>query len=216
MTTLLETVEEKSHTQSLNDSGIYVFMDDVTNESIKPVIEWILYENHIAKVKKSELLLMICSDGGNVEDAFALIDVMRNSTIPVKTVGLGCIASCGLLIFMSGAQGRRILTPNTAILSHQFSWSSVGKKHELFSVTKEFTLTHDRMIRLYEQCTGLSRRVIEQKLLPASDVWLSAEEALKMNICDVISADTSTKQSSTPAGTPEVTPEVKPTRKARK
>ena len=78
---------EKTHSQLLQDAGMYVFMDDVNSESIKPIIEWILVENHVSKKKKKELLLMICSDGGSVADAFALIDVMRASSIPVKTDG---------------------------------------------------------------------------------------------------------------------------------
>lgn len=181
----LET--EKTHSQLLQDAGMYVFMDDVTNESIKPIVEWILVENHVSKKKKKELLLMICSDGGSISDAFALIDVMRASSIPVKTVGLGSIASCGLLIFMAGHKGHRILTPNTSILSHQYSWGSDGKAHELFSITKEFNLTQARMVEHYRECTGLSEEEIKVTLLPPSDVWLTADEALALGICDYIS-----------------------------
>jgi ATP-dependent Clp protease, protease subunit len=182
-----DLLSEKSHSQLLQDAGMYVFMDDVNSESMKPIIEWILVENHVTKKKKKELLLMICSDGGSVSDAFALIDVMRASSIPIKTVGLGSIASCGLLIFMAGHRGHRILTPNTSILSHQYSWGSDGKAHELFSITKEFNLTQARMLEHYKECTGLTEEEIKVTLLPPSDVWLTAEEALGLGICDYIS-----------------------------
>jgi ATP-dependent Clp protease protease subunit len=172
--------------QALNDHGIMVLMDEINHETVKPVIEWILHENHVRKKKHKELLLMICSEGGNIAEAFALIDVMRSSRIPVKTVGLGSIASCGLLIFMAGAAGRRVLTPNTSILSHQFSWESEGKSHELFATIKEFELTQKRMVTLYKEATGLEDDVIRKVLLPPQDVWLSAEEALEYHICDVI------------------------------
>ena len=172
--------------QALNDHGIMVLMDEINHETVKPVIEWILHENHVRKKKHKELLLMICSDGGNIAEAFALIDVLRSSKIPVKTVGLGSIASCGLLIFMAGAAGRRILTPNTSILSHQFSWESEGKSHELFATIKEFELTQKRMVTLYKDATGLEDDVIRKVLLPPQDVWLSAEEALQYHICDAI------------------------------
>ena len=172
--------------QALNDHGIMVLMDEINHETVKPVIEWILHENHVRKKKHKELLLMICSDGGSIAEAFALIDVMRSSRIPVKTVGLGSIASCGLLIFMAGATGRRVLTPNTSILSHQFSWESEGKSHELFATIKEFELTQKRMVALYREATGLEDDVIRKVLLPPQDVWLSAEEALEYHICDVI------------------------------
>jgi ATP-dependent Clp protease protease subunit len=177
------------HDGALNDNGIYVFMSEVTAASIKPVISWILYENFVTelKKKKKELLLMICSEGGELQSAFALIDVMISSNIPIKTVGLGQIASSGLLIFMSGSPGRRILTPNTSILSHQFSWYSEGKGHELFATMKEFTLTQERMVEHYRRCTGADDETIRSKLLPPQDIWLSAQEALDLKLCDGIS-----------------------------
>jgi ATP-dependent Clp protease protease subunit len=176
-----------SPTEGLRESGMYVFMDDVTSETIKPVIEWILYENYVSKHRKKELLLMICSQGGDLSAAFALIDTMRASQIPIKTVGLGLIASCGLLIFISGTPGRRILTPNTSILSHQFSAGSEGKSHELFATMREFELTNKRLIEHYKQCTGLSESEVKEKLLPAQDVWLDHDAALELNLCDSIS-----------------------------
>jgi ATP-dependent Clp protease protease subunit len=179
----------KTHTEELQDNGIYVFMGEVDAESVKPLIEWILYENYVAKPRKQELLLMICSPGGDLSSAFALIDVISSSNIPIKTVGLGQIASCGLLVFMAGAHGRRVLTPNTSILSHQFSWHNEGKVHELFATMREYELTQTRMIEHYKQCTGASDEVIKEYFLPAQDRWLSADEALKLGICDKISGD---------------------------
>lgn len=170
----------------LKKSGIYAFMGDVDTESMLPIIEWILHENYIVKKKKKELILMICSAGGEMEAAFALIDTMKSSLIPIKTVGLGQIASCGLLIFLAGTQGRRVLTPNTSILSHQYSWGSDGKHHELFAITKEFGLAQQRMVNHYQETTGLDEETIKAKLLPPNDVWLSAEEALNLGICDHI------------------------------
>jgi ATP-dependent Clp protease protease subunit len=169
---------------STQDAGIYVLMGDITEENVKPVIEWILIENHVQKTRKKELILMICSDGGSVVDGFALIDVMNASAVPIKTVGLGCIASCGLLIFLAGAQGRRVLTPNTSILSHQFSWGTSGKEHELFAVVKEYELTQERMLNHYRICTNLSDEDIRKHLLPPHDVYLSANEALELGLCD--------------------------------
>jgi len=184
MPTEKDAISYDSPSQALNDHGMYVLMDAVDNESIRPIIEWILHENHVKKKKLKELLLMICSNGGSIEEAFALIDVMKSSKIPIKTVGLGSIASCGLLIFLAGSRGRRILTPNTSILSHQFSWESEGKAHELFATVKEFELTQKRMVDHYRLSTGLDDDVIRKVLLPPQDVYLSAEEALEYHICD--------------------------------
>ena len=160
-------------------------MEDIDTGSCKAAIEFILENNFNNEVKKpKELNLIICSPGGDLSAAFALIDVMRGSSIPIKTTGLGMIASAGLLIFISGTRGKRLLTPNTSILSHQFTWGSFGKEHELFAAVKEFDLTTKRMIQHYKKCTGLSDKDIRKYLLPPQDVWLSAPEALKLGICD--------------------------------
>ena len=166
--------------------GQHVFMGEVTQETMKPLIDWIIAENFNRNQKKKELTLGICSPGGDLNACFALVDIMKGSKIPIRTIGMGMIASCGLLMFISGEKGRRILTPNTSILSHQYSWGTYGKEHELFAVVKEYDLTTSRMVNHYKKCTGLSEEKIRKYLLPAHDVWLSAKEAKKLGLCDSI------------------------------
>ena len=168
--------------------GHHVFMSDVTQETMKPLIDWIISENFNQKEKKRELTLGICSPGGDLNACFALVDVMKGSKIPIRTIGMGMIASCGLLMFISGEKGRRILTPNTSILSHQYSWGTYGKEHELFAQVKEYDLTTERIINHYKKCTGLTEKDIRKYLLPPHDVWLSAKEAKKLGLCDKIQA----------------------------
>ena len=127
---------------------------------------------------------MINSPGGDVSACFALVDAMKGSKIPVRTIGLGLIASCGLLLFIAGERGHRTLTPNTSILSHQWSWGSTGKEHELFATVREFELTSKRLMEHYRKCTGLPEKTIRDVLLPPQDVWLDSKEALKYKLCD--------------------------------
>ena len=176
-------VEDKDE---LLDKGIKIFMGDVNMKTMEPIIEWILAANLSWKKNQKELTLAICSPGGDLNACFALIDVMQGSRIPIRTVGMGMIASCGLLMFISGTKGKRILTPNTSILSHQYSWGSYGKEHELFATVREYELTTERMVNHYKKCTGLKDGKIREKLLPPSDVWLDAKEAKELGICDHI------------------------------
>jgi ATP-dependent Clp protease protease subunit len=160
-----------------------LLMEEISLNSVKPVIEWI-FEANFAEERPEVLNILICSPGGDLSAAFALIDTMRGSAIPIRTIGLGQIASAGLLIFVAGNKGHRILTPNTSILSHQYSWGAFGKEHELFATVKEFDLTTKRMIAHYKKCTGLSEPKIRETLLPPQDIWLGAEEAKKLGLCD--------------------------------
>lgn len=161
-------------------------MDEINYSSIRPAVEWVLEANLQQETKLDVLNLMICSPGGDLNAAFALIDVMRGSSIPVRTIGVGQIASAGLLIFIAGEKGLRTLTPNTSILSHQYTWGSFGKEHELFAQVKEFDLTGKRLVSHYKKCTGLDEEDVRKVLLPEKDVWLSAQEAKKLNLCDIV------------------------------
>lgn len=179
-------MQEQMRPNSLSENGVYYFCNDFSHQSVKDVITWILDANFQDKTRYENLTLLITSYGGDLSAAFALIDVMRGSAIPVRTVGLGVIASAGLLTFISGQKGQRVVTPNTSILSHQWSWGTFGKEHELVASVREFELTTRRMLEHYKKCTGLTEKVIREKLLPPQDVWLTAEEAKKYKLVDQV------------------------------
>lgn len=171
---------------TLRDKGIYFLSGGFNSETASKVVTWILEANFAPKNDFDHLTLIINSPGGEVNSAFAIIDAMEGSAIPVHTVGLGMIGSCGFLTFIAGAKGHRVLTPNTSILSHEWSWGSRGKAHELFAVQREFELTQARMVNHYAKHTGLTKGQIDDKLLPPHDVWLSAQEAKDLGVCDDI------------------------------
>lgn len=167
-----------------NASFALVF-DEITTNVAKDVIQWLI-ENNFSDKPPDQMNLVICSPGGDLLAAFAIIDVMKSCTVPIRTIGLGQIASAALMIFMTGTKGERILTPNTSILSHAWSGGSVGKVHELFAIKKEFDLTNERVIKHYVKYTGLSEKKILKYLLPPQDVYLSAEEAVELGLADKI------------------------------
>jgi len=183
----MSKTDNKLDLPTLQDNHTYLFMEDFESKTVAPVISWILRCNMLPPNKRADhLTLIINSPGGDLNSAFALIDVMRGSAIPVHTLGIGQISSCGLLAFIAGHKGSRVITPMTSILSHQYSWGSHGKNHELLARVKEFELTNQRMMNLYKHCTGLSESKIREVLLPAQDVWLSAEEAVDHGLADYI------------------------------
>lgn len=179
--------KEKTTTiPSIEDHHYYLFNDDFNPKSTGDLIKFIIERNLMTKEKPKMMKLIINSPGGEVSSAFALIDTMKGSRIPIFTYGLGEIASCGLLTFIAGEKGKRFITRNTAILSHQFSWGSWGKEHELMSRVKEFENTTERILQHYKKCTGLDEKQIRKYLLPPEDVWLTAKEAVKFGIADEV------------------------------
>lgn len=172
-------------TPTLEETGTYLFMEGFSLNSCAKAIRFVLEKNLLPKMDRpDELTFVINSPGGDVGAMFGLVDTIKGSKIPVRTIGLGQIASCGLMLFLAGSKGRRFITPNTAILSHQFSWGSFGKEHELFATVKEFTLTQERILNHYKKCTGLSEKKIKEFLLPPEDVWLTTKEAVDLGVAD--------------------------------
>lgn len=169
----------------LEEDGYFVIMEDISESICRDAIKWILKHN-LKKPSLPQITLVVCSNGGYMDPAFALVDVMKNSSIPIKTVGIGVVASAGLLIFMSGYKGMRVMTPNTLVLSHQYTSGSYGKEHDLFAQKKANEIMSGHMMSHYKKCTGLSEKQIRKCLLPPSDVWLSAKEALELGLCDSV------------------------------
>lgn len=182
----LEKEEKSIDIPNIEDLHYYIFSSDFDNSSCSEAMKFVIARNLMKKDRPKLMKMIINSPGGSVTSAFALIDTMKGSKIPVYTYGLGEISSCGLLTFIAGAKGHRYITRNTAILSHQFSWGSIGKEHELMASVKEFNNTSQRMIEHYKRCTGQTEATIKKYLLPPEDVWLTPREAIKYGIADQI------------------------------
>lgn len=170
--------------KSLSDHGVFFLNGEIDESSSGEAIRFILEANLDSDCHWDHITMIINSPGGYVDAGFALIDIMMGSRIPIHTVGIGMIASMGLQIFLTGQRGRRTLTPNCMIMSHQYAGAAWGKEHELISAQDEFNILTDMVIRHYQRTTGLSKEVIREKLLPPSDVWLTAKEAKALGICD--------------------------------
>lgn len=169
------------------NAAVYCLYDDVNDTEAKNITEWILSVNFMPVEERPDVLnLIINSPGGSVTAAWAIIDMIRGSAIPVRTIGLGQLASAGLLIFMSGTAGFRSLTENTSIMSHAFSTGAGGTYHDLLASTTEWGHIQTRLIKHIAKCTGLSNNDIVNKLMPANDVWLTAQEAVKLGLADKV------------------------------
>jgi ATP-dependent protease ClpP protease subunit len=174
----LEVEEETS-------PGIGMLYGGVDPMIVQDLTVWILSEN-ISTNPPPVLNLMINSSGGELASAFALIEVMRGSKIPIRTIGLGELSSAGLFIFMAAKKGYRVLTPSCSIMSHHFTAGSSGTYHQLMTIQKEYTFTDQRIVEHYKLCTGLDEKTIRERLLPEQDVYLSPSDALELGLADEV------------------------------
>ena len=168
----------------LLNSHVHFLTGEIEEENIENAIKWIVYENLICGNSPKTLTMYINSSGGNLNDSLGLIDIMRTSQCPIRTIGIGSICSAAFMIFSSGTKGERYIAKNTSIMCHQYTDGMEGKHHDIKSRFKEVELTNTRMIEILKENTGLETRTIKSKLLCPTDVWLTAEELIELGIAD--------------------------------
>ena len=167
----------------LLESNTFYLNGEIDSDSVGACVRWLIYEN-IDTVKQKTLTLYINSTGGDLYQAFALIDVMQASPHSVRCVGIGAVMSAAFLIFASGTPGERYAAKNTSFMCHQFSENMDNKYHDLKATMREINSCNERMVSILNAATGLAPSVIKKKLLPASDVYLTAEETVEIGIAD--------------------------------
>lgn len=171
--------------QKQTQPSTFILFGQIDLDVAASTVEWILNNNSLDEPPEV-LNLLINSPGGDLYAAWSIIDMIQGSSIPVRTIGLGQIASAGLLIFISGHPGLRTLSENCSIMSHQYYWGVEGKHHELLAVQKEYTLTQTRLSNHFTKTCGLNKKDIDKYLMPPHDVYLSATEAQRLGLCDIV------------------------------
>jgi ATP-dependent Clp protease protease subunit len=169
----------------LLDHSTHILFGEINEDSINDTIKWILYENLESKEKRV-LTLYINSIGGDLYQAFALVDIMRSSKHTIRTIGIGAVMSAAFLIFAAGTKGHRYAAKNTSFMCHQFSESSEGKYHDIKATMRGNDLCNQKMVDILKEATGLPVAKIKSKLLPASDVYLTASEMVDFSAADHI------------------------------
>lgn len=170
---------------SLNTLGAHLLFGEINYNSVHSAINFIVKSNYIFG-EDTCLTMMINSPGGSVSDGFALIDIMGTSRLPISTVGIGQIASMGVLTIAAGTKGKRIITKNTEIMAHQFSSMVYGKYHELVATHKYHKKLEKTFIKHFLRHTKMTEKQIKDVMFAPTDRWISPKEAKKFGICDEV------------------------------
>ncbi len=166
--------------------SFHILSGDIDEHNVESAIRWII-ESNIKKIEKP-IALYINSDGGNLNDAFGLTDMIRTSKTPVATIALGNLMSSAFLIFISGKQGYRGVAKNTSIMSHQFNHEFTGKYHDMKAYSKEIDRINQRMIDLVSDCSydTLTKNDAKKFIVTPTDSWLTPDDLIYYNLADYI------------------------------
>jgi ATP-dependent Clp endopeptidase proteolytic subunit ClpP len=170
---------------SLASYATYMYFDDVTQDSSRDLVEFLIKSNFVFSTDTT-LSLLINSYGGDVHAGFAAIDAMEVSRLEIQTVGIGAICSMAALMFVSGTPGKRIMSRNAFIMTHHFSEGVEGTYHDFIAMRKTQDIMHKRFVDHFVKRTKMTEQQVKDILLSPTDRWITAQEALELGLCDII------------------------------
>ena len=190
-----EEEEDSSELVTYEDNHIY-FYDDVNTKSILLLIKYIKAINQKFAMLKSELTikyetniafniyLHINSGGGYITDAFAAIDYIRLSAMPVVSIVEGFAASAATLI--SVVCHKRQITKMSSMLIHQLSSEANGTYEQLEDDHENNKYLEECIKKIYIVHTHnkLNNKIL-QKILKHDIMW-NAAKCLQYNLVDEI------------------------------
>lgn len=129
--------------------------------------------------------IFINSDGGDINPALNLIDIMSVSKTPIYTIGLGnCYSSAGL-IFLAGH--KRFVFENTMFLLHDGylgEMNTTSKALDKFEFTKKL---EEKIKKLVLKKTNISSELYDKHY--RDDWYIFSNEMIELGIADTIVND---------------------------
>jgi ATP-dependent Clp protease, protease subunit len=159
--------------QIFGDIGESMFSDGWTLEKFKGAIDGLEVPNLTVELK---------SNGGDLLEAFAIHDAIKNlsSRVTVKIVGASASAAT---VIASGADIIEI-SENSRYLVHNAMTFVQGNKEELKDAYDQLASMDNQILNIYVKRTGKSKEVLSE--LMQQEKWLTAEDALEWGFVDKI------------------------------
>ena len=133
--------------------------------------------------------MMVSTHGGTASDMFSILDIMdmvKERTCDIETFGIGKVMSAGVPILAAGTKGKRKVGRNCRIMLHNVMAGTGGTIFSMENELEEIKWIQERYIETLSNYTKLTPSKIKKLLKTQKDVYISAEEAIKMGIADEI------------------------------
>lgn len=140
----------------------------------------------LAQESSEAIVLIISSGGGNLADAFAIVDTMRWLAAPVGTVAIGSCQSAALLVLVAGKPGMRTVSRHCQLMHHGTSLEVGGTIEECRRYIDSVEVLSDRADALLDECTGVSPGYWRGLSTDRHDHHITAERAVTLGLADRI------------------------------
>ena len=131
---------------------------------------------------------IISSHGGLASDMFSVYDVIRDlrDRTPIHTKGLGKVMSAGVLLLASGTKGERRIGKYCRVMIHGVMAGQHGYLADVENEFKETRAIQRMYVKALSDETNMSETYVRKLMNRKTNVYLDAEEAVKLGIADII------------------------------
>jgi ATP-dependent Clp protease protease subunit len=129
----------------------------------------------MATTSSDPILLVINSQGGHVEAADTIYDMIGFIEPAVQVLGTGWVASAGAHIFLAPPRDQRFSLPNTRFMLHQPAGGVSGQAIDIGIEAQEIVKMRGRLNRIIAEQTGQPLEKVEKDT--DRNFWMSAEQA---------------------------------------
>ena len=131
---------------------------------------------------------IISSHGGLAADMFSVYDVIRElrDKTPIHTKGLGKVMSAGVLLLASGTKGERRIGRYCRVMIHGVMAGQHGYLADVENEFKETRAIQRMYVKALAEETNMSEAYVRKLMNKKTNVYLDAEEAVKLGIADII------------------------------
>jgi ATP-dependent Clp endopeptidase proteolytic subunit ClpP len=131
---------------------------------------------------------IISSHGGLAADMFSVYDIIRDvrDKSPILTKGIGKVMSAGVLLLAAGTKGERKVGKHCRIMLHGVVAGQHGYLADVENEFKETKYIQNMYIKALANETNMTEKYIRKLMNKKTNVYLNAEEAVKLGIADII------------------------------
>jgi len=119
---------------------------------------------------------------------FALYDMMKHiqKSTDISVIGMGKVMSAGVLILAGGTKGKRKIGRNCRVMLHSVIAGNQGPLHNLINEMEAIQDLQEMYIERLVEETKMTESQLKKMLKRKVNVYLSAEQAIKLGIADEI------------------------------
>ena len=167
-----------------------IFIGDIDNiaDTVDAVIRfWNNYDNqrNIPIDEREPIKLYIDSYGGSLTEAFTICDSIKLSKTPIWTINIGTAYSGGFLIAICG--DRRYAYPHASYLFHEGATGNSADANKFRNFADFYQIQWEQLKDIILKHTSITSEKYKEK--QRDDWWITADEAVDLKVCDVITEE---------------------------